>query len=321
MKRVCIVGCGAIGSLYAVHLARIVEVWAFVRREEHAIALKRDGLRVSGKHEFHVSLKATSRPEEIPDCDLAIVATKARQVEESFAPVGHHFNRGAVLSAQNGLGSEELIAEHTRGQIIRGTTFMSGTRHSDTHVQYELDTATWMGPFEPRHTPVAVVKEAAELVVAGGLKAEALPDARPAQWSKLIFNASVNGVSALTGLPHSPHFADETRPESLGHLLHDLIDEGNRVAEAAGVRLHEDPWAMNKIGAITNHPPSMLYDARHQLLTEVDFLSGAIAREARRAGVSAPLHTAVYQLIKGKEASWTYKEENRDAVVENGMAH
>jgi 2-dehydropantoate 2-reductase len=321
MKRVCIVGCGAIGSLYAVHLARVVEVWAFVRREEHALALKRDGLRVSGKHEFHVSLKATSRPEEIPDCDLAIVATKARQVEESFAPVGHHFNHGAVLSAQNGLGSEELIAEHTRGQIIRGTTFMSGTRHSDTHVQYELDTATWMGPFEPRHTPFAVVKESAELIVAGGLKAEALPDARPAQWSKLIFNASVNGVSALTGLPHSPHFADETRPASLGHLLHDLIDEGKRVAEAVGVRLYEDPWAMNKIGAMTNHPPSMLYDARHQLPTEVDFLSGAIAREARRAGVSAPLHTAVYQLIKGKEASWTYKEENKDAVVENGVAH
>jgi len=321
MKRVCIVGCGAIGSLYAVHLARVVEVWAFVRREEHALALKRDGLRVSGKHEFHVSLKATSRREEIPDCDLAIVATKARQVEESFAPVGHHFDHGAVLSAQNGLGSEELIAEHTRGQIIRGTTFMSGTRHSDTHVQYELDTATWMGPFEPRHTPFAVVKEAAELIVAGGLKAEALPDARPAQWSKLIFNASVNAVSALTGLPHSPHFADETRPASLGHLLHDLIDEGKRVAEAAGVRLHEDPWAMNKIGAMTNHPPSMLYDARHQLPTEVDFLSGAIAREALRAGVSAPLHTAVYQLIKGKEASWTYKEENKHAVVENGVAH
>jgi 2-dehydropantoate 2-reductase len=178
-----------------------------------------------------------------------------------------------------------------------------------------------MGPFEPRHTPVAVVKEAAELIVAGGLKAEALQDARPAQWSKLIFNASVNGVSALTGLPHSPHFADETGPASLGHLLHDLIDEGKRVAEAAGVRLHEDPWAMNKIGAMTNHPPSMLYDARRQLPTEVDFLSGAIAREAQRAGVSAPLHTAVYQLIKGKEASWTYKEENRVAVVENGMAH
>jgi len=186
MKRVCIIGCGAIGSLYAAHLARVAEVWALVRREDHAMALNHDGLRVSGKHEFHVALKATSRPAEIPDCDLAIVATKARQVEESFASVGHRFDRGAVLSAQNGLGSEEIIAEHTRGQVIRGTTFMSGTRHSDTHVQYELDTATWMGPFEPRHTPFSAVKEAADLLVAGGLKAEALSDARPAQWSKLI---------------------------------------------------------------------------------------------------------------------------------------
>jgi len=77
---------------------------------------------------------------------------------------------------------------------------------------------------------------------------------------------------------------------------------------------------MNKIGAMTNHPPSMLYDARHQLFTEVDFFSErSPARHGARES-SAPLHKAVYQLIKGKEASWTYKEENRDAVVENGMA-
>ena len=188
---------------------------------------------------------------------------------------------------------------------------MSGTKHSDTHVQYELDTATWLGPFEPRHTPEAAVKEAADLLNASGLKAEALPDARPAQWSKLIFNASVNGVSALTGLPHSPHFADEAEFSSLGHLLHELIDEGKRVANATGVTLHDDPWAMNKIGAMTNHPPSMLYDVRHQLPTEVDFLSGAIAREAERCGVPAPLHTSVYRLIKGKESGWNFKDENK----------
>jgi len=198
---------------------------------------------------------------------------------------------------------------------------MSGTRHSDTLVQYELDTVTWMGPFEPRNTPFSVVKEAAELIVASGLKAEAMPDARPAQWSKLIFNASVNGVSALTGLPHSPHFADETDSSSLGHLLRELIDEGRKVAEALGVKLYEDPWAMNRIGAMTNHPPSMLYDVRNQLPTEVDFLSGAIALQARRVGVEAPLHTAVYRLIKGKEASWTYKEYNKHAVVNNAVAH
>jgi 2-dehydropantoate 2-reductase len=313
MKRVCIIGCGAIGSLYAAHLARVAEVWAVVRRREHADALNREGLRVSGTHNFSVSLRATTDPKDLSDFDLGIVATKATQVRESIEVAGHRFDRGALISAQNGLGSEEILAQYTRGYVIRGTTFMSGTRHSDTHVQYELDTATWLGPFEPRGTPFPLVEEAAELLVKSGLKAEALKDARPAQWSKLIFNASVNGVSALTGLPHSPHFAAEEEFSDLGHLLHALIDEGKRVAAATGVTLHEDPWAMNKIGAMTNHPPSMLSDVRHQRLTEVDFLSGAIAREAQRVGVPAPLHTAIYRLIRGKEAGWTFKDENQPA--------
>src|SRR5437762_3339690 len=204
MKRVCIIGCGAIGSLYAAHLARVAEVWALVRRADHARALNRDGLRVSGKHNFSVSLKAAANPKELPDFDLGIVATKATQVEEAIAEAGKHFDGGAVISAQNGLGSEEIIARHTSGSVIRGTTFMSGTRHSDTHVQYELDTATWLGPYEPTNTPFSVVREAADLIVRSGLKAEALEDAKPAQWAKLIFNASVNGVSALTELPHCP---------------------------------------------------------------------------------------------------------------------
>jgi 2-dehydropantoate 2-reductase len=305
-KRICIVGCGAIGSLYAAHLASVAEVWAFTRRPEHARALEEKGLRVSGTHEFHARLRATSDAAQLPDCDFAIVATKATQMEEAVRPVARKFDRGAVLSAQNGLGCEEILARMTRSSVIRGTTFMSGTRHSDTHVQYELDTPTWMGPFEPANTPFATVKELADLLVAGGLKAVALEDARPAQWSKLLFNSAVNGVSALTGLPHSPHFADLSEESSLGHLLYDLLEEGKRVAAALGVRLHDDPWEMNKIGAQTNHPTSMLYDVQHQHPTEVEFLAGAVAREAHRAGVPAPLHAAIYRMIKAREASWTW---------------
>ena len=302
--RVCVIGCGAIGSIYAAHLARVAEVYAFVRREEHARALNEHGLRVSGTHNFSASLRAETNPGKLPEFDFGIVCTKAMQTEDAVRPVGHLFDGGVVISAQNGLGCEEILARHTKGYVVRGTTFMSGTRHSDTHVEYELDTATWLGPFEPRNTPFPVVKEAAELILASGLKAEALEDARPAQWSKLIFNASVNSVAALTELPHCPLFAKEDDFSDLGRLLHDLIDEGKRVAAALGIKLHEDPWEMNKVGAETNHPPSMLYDIKHHLPTEVDYLGGAIAREAERAGLSAPLHTALYRLIKGKEASW-----------------
>ena len=119
MKSVCIIGCGAIGSLYAAHLARVAEVWVLVRRKDHADALNREGLRVSGTHNFSVSLRATTEPADLPDFDLGMVATKATQVEESIAKVGNRFDRGALVSAQNGLGSEEILAEHTRGYVIR----------------------------------------------------------------------------------------------------------------------------------------------------------------------------------------------------------
>lgn len=315
IQRVCIIGCGSIGSLYAAHLAKVAEVWAFVRRPEHAAALNREGLRVSGTHSFHATLQASHDPSRLPEFDLGIVSSKATQTAEAVGPVAHLFKNGAILSSQNGLGGEEIIAELTKSRVMRGTTFMSGTRHTDTHVQYELDTATWMGPFEPTQTPFAAVQEAADLICAAGLKAVALRDARPAQWSKLIFNASVNAVSALTELPHSYHFALENEFADLGHLLHALMAEGKQVAAGLGIELHEDPWEMNKIGARTDHPPSMLYDVRHKLKTEVDFLGGAIAREAQRAGIAAPLHTALYRLMKGKEVGWSY-EGKKDAAVQ-----
>ncbi len=313
MKRVLIVGCGAIGSLYAAHLARVAEVWALVRREDHARVLNDQGLRVTGQRNLLAHVHSTGNPQELPEIDLAIVATKATHTRRAFAPVARLCDRAAVISAQNGLGSEEVLAELTRGYVIRGTTFMSGTRHSDCEVELELDQYTWLGPFEASGTPFAVVQEAADLMVAGGLKAIALEDARPAQWSKLIFNASVNAVSALTRLPHAPEFADERAPEALGHLLHELIDEGKRVALAGGIALHQDPWEMNRIGAQTNHPTSMLFDVEHELPTEVDYLCGAIAREAERAGVSAPLHSALWRLIKGVEAAWQ-SEKRRPAT-------
>jgi len=312
IRNVCVVGAGAIGSLFAAHLAKVTEVFAFVRRGEHADALNQHGLRVSGRHVFQVNLTATTIPEELPDFDLGIVSTKATQTEAAFAPVSNHFDNGCIISAQNGLGSEEVLAHLTPGQIIRGTTFMSGTKHSDTHVQYELNTATWLGPFEPSGTPYSKVQEAADLINKSGLRAEALEDARSAQWSKLIFNASVNAVAALTELPHCPLFSRENTPHDLGHLLRALLEEGKSVASAAGVELHEDPVEMNQLGSQTNHPPSMLYDIRNQLKTEVEFLGGAIAREAQRLGVSAPLHTALFQLVKAKETSWAWTDENKD---------
>ena len=204
----------------------------------------------------------------------------------------------------NGIGAEDVIRSHGAWPIVSGVTFMSGTRHSDTHVEYILDTETWLGPFE--ETPFEVVRDIASTLVASGLHAEALPDLRPAQWSKLIFNAAVNPTAALTGLPHDSHFAEEDDPGGLGHLVHGLVDEGKAVAAAAGVELHDDPWEMNVLATQRGsaHYPSMLEDVDARRPTEIELITGSIVREAARHDVPVPLNTLLYALVRGKEASW-----------------
>jgi 2-dehydropantoate 2-reductase len=303
--RACVVGAGVIGSLFAAHLATIGEVLVLTRRDDHARALNEEGLRVSGRHDFTARVTAAADPSSLPDFDVGIVATKATGLEEAAESLAGHFPQATMMTVQNGLGAEEAMRRHGEWELVSAVTFMSGTKYSDTHVEYILDTPTWLGPYGD--TPFARVQEIAQLLVDAGLKAEALPDLLPAQWSKLIFNATVNGVSALTGLPHDTHFAAEGEDSDLGHLVHGLVDEGKRVAAAAGVELHDDPWEMNVLATQRGsaHYPSMLEDVEARRPTEVELINGALVREAARCGVEAPLHTALYRLVKARESSYS----------------
>ena len=302
--RVCVAGAGVIGSLFAAHLARVADVSALVRRDEHAIALREQGLTVSGRADFTARLEAATSPDALPEPDLVILACKTLDLDAVAGRLAGHWSSAILMTVQNGIGADEVVARHGDWPILSAVTFMSGTRHSDTHVQYVLDTATWIGP--ARGTTPDDARSVASLIVSSGLQAEAFDDLRPAQWSKLIFNATVNTVAALTGLPHDAHFADVSEPSSLGNLVRALIDEGKAVAQAAGVPLREDPWEMNVLATQRGsaHYPSMLEDVEAHRRTEVDMITGALVREADRLGVPVPLHRTMERLIKAKEASW-----------------
>jgi 2-dehydropantoate 2-reductase len=302
--KICIVGCGAVGSLFAGHLAREgeAEVWAYDVSKEHTQAIRAKGLQISGAADFTAKLQATSNPAELPACDFGIVATKAIHTRKAIAETAHAFgNDSAVCSVQNGVGNEEILAEHVK-QVIRGTTFPAGHLIAPGHVGYDIKGDTWIGPFEPTQTPMGKVDELAGLLTRAGMSTIALPDARGAQWTKLIFNASTNPVGALTLLHHGA----ATRFSATGTLFNDLIAEGESVAKALGIELHGDPRQMVQKGANApgKHRASMLQDVSAKRETEVDFMNGAIVRWGEQAGVPTPLNRAMWELIKGLEHSW-----------------
>jgi 2-dehydropantoate 2-reductase len=305
IDRVCVIGAGTIGSLFAGHLAQVVDVSVLTRRREHADALTEHGLRVTGRSDLAASVQATSDPGELPDFDLGIIACKGTDLEAVVDSLAGRFAGATMMTVQNGLGAEAVVRRRGRWPLLSAITFMSGTRHSDTEVEYVLDTPTWLGPYED--TPLERAEEAAQLIVSAGLRAEAFADLRPAQWSKLIFNATVNGVAALTGLPHDWHFAAEAEPDDLGILVRGLIDEGKAVATTAGVTLGEDPWEMNLHATQRGsaHRPSMLEDVEGRRPTEVESINGALVREAERSDVSIPLQRSLYALVRGKERSYS----------------
>jgi len=304
--RVCVVGCGAVGSLFAANLAQLddVEVWAYDVSQAHVDAINANGLRLTGAGDVVGHPRATSDAATLPPCDFGIVATKAMHTEGAIAATAHAFTTGAVATVQNGVGNEEVVAGHV-ARVIRGTTFPAGKILEPGVVQWDVKGDTTLGPFEPKPARTDEIERLADACTRGGMPTAAVADARPAQWRKVIFNASTNPVGALTRLTHGRVCE---RPD-LRALVSALVDEGKAVAAAQGITLDADPEELIDHAArpeiAYGHKASMLQDVEARRATEIDFLNGGIARFGRQLGVATPLNDAITSLIKGLEASWS----------------
>ena len=300
------VGCGAVGSLFAANLAQLddVEVWAYDLDRAQVDAINANGLRLIGAGDVLGLVRATTDAGELPACDLGIVATKAMHTEPAIAVTAHAFAEGAVASVQNGIGNEETLARHVR-RVIRGTTFPAGKVVSPGVVQWDVKGDTTLGPFEPSPAASEEIERLADACTRAGMPTEAVTDARPAQWRKVVFNAATNPVGALTRLTHGR----ACERLDLRAVISGLVDEGRAVAAAQRITLDADPEEMIDHAArpdvAYDHKASMLQDVEARRPTEIDYLNGGIARFGRELGVPTPLNGAITALVKGLEDSWT----------------
>jgi 2-dehydropantoate 2-reductase len=303
--KVCIVGCGAVGSLFAANLATLddVEVWAYDLAQAHVDAINRDGLRLTGAGDVVGRPHATTDATELPPCDFGIVATKAMHSGAAISATAHAFANGCVATVQNGIGNEEVLARHV-DRVIRGTTFPAGKITAPGVVQWDVKGDTTFGPYEDKPAPFAEVRRLAEACTRAGMPAAAVEDARGPQWRKVIFNAATNPLGALTGLTHGRVCE---RPD-LRRLASQLVAEGKAVADAQGIVLDSDPEELIDYAArpevAYGHKASMLQDVEARRQTEVDYLNGGIAEFGRKLGVPTPAHESIWALVKGVEASW-----------------
>src|ERR1700733_10161777 len=157
--RVAVIGCGAIGSLYAAHLARVpgVEVWAVDPWAEHVAAMESRGLRVTGQADFTAAVHARTDGRDLPACDFGLVATKSVHTRAAVEGARAALASASVVSLQNGLGNEEVIAG-LLPRVIRGSIITPGAVAAPGVVRYDAPGDSWFGPFEPRPAALGEVE-------------------------------------------------------------------------------------------------------------------------------------------------------------------
>jgi 2-dehydropantoate 2-reductase len=301
--KIAIVGCGAMGSVYAALLgAAGHEVWAIDSWREHVEAMRSNGLRLEGASgDRTVRLHASTNAADAGVCDLVIIATKAMHVEPAAQASKSLLGPNtAVLSIQNGLGGPDTAArvlgkERVLVGVVGGFgASMRGPGHAH-HNGWELVRLGEMsGPVSSR------LKGVAEVWESGGFRVKCFDDIDQLIWEKLICNVCFSGTCALTERTIAEVMADADAWE----VASGCATEAYNVAKARGIRVDiSDPvqYVRDFGSKIPNARPSLLLDHLANRMSEIDAINGAIPVAAKPLGVAAPYNTVVCALVRAKE--------------------
>jgi len=301
--KIAIVGCGAMGSVYAALLADAGhQIWAIDSWREHVDAMHANGLRLEGKSgDRTVEVHATTDAAEVGPCDLVIVATKTMHVEQAAMSAKSLLGADTmVLSIQNGLGGPDTTARVLgRDRVMVGVVggfgaSMRGPGHAHHNGMELVRLGEFSGPVTPRLESVADVWRS------GGFNVKCFDDIDQLVWEKLICNVCFSGTCTITEMTVGEVMADANAWECASGCA----VEAYNVARARGIKLDIDEpvaYVRNFGSKIPNARPSMLLDYMAGRMSEIDAINGAIPPAAKAVDVAAPFNTVVSALVRAKE--------------------
>jgi 2-dehydropantoate 2-reductase len=299
--RVGIIGTGAMGSLFAAHLADAgAEVWAFDVWREQIEAIRRDGLIVQRDGQSRsVRLHATSAPAEAGPCGAVMVFVKYGQTAQAIEAAGPMIGPATlVVTLQNGIGNVDIIrARYPDNPLAFGLTTLTCelTGPGRIEASYKGRGETWLWP--DRGAPTPAMERLCATLTQGGIEAALSPEIALKIWKKLVVNCCLNTLCAIA----NQNVGDAVSDPAVWPFLDGVVEEIVAAAGLSGVPLRIDEaraFLRSVAGEARHHEPSMLIDIRNRRRTEIDCLNGAVLRICAQHGVAAPRNQALYALIR-----------------------
>lgn len=306
--KICLAGAGALGCALGGLLTEAGhEVWLVNRGLAQVNALREHGLRLRADGvDRVVPVRATTDYADIlassGAMDLVIVLVKSFHTREAITAalpvVGEHT---VVLSLQNGLGHEDVLAEVVgRSKVLAGKTYVGGVLLAPGHIIAGVaGKETLIGELDG--TLSERVQHIATVFNAAGLLTHASQNILGAMWDKLLVNVATGALSAITRLPYGELYQlPEVRVCGVA-----AVAEAMAVAAASGIALQttdpQQPWVKAAVGMPPEFKTSMLQSLEKGSVTEVDFVNGAVVRQGALCGVPTPVNQALLACLKGIE--------------------
>ena len=303
--KICILGAGALGcALGGVLTEAGNEVWLINRNADQVDAMNSRGLILrDGGVDRTVAVHAATTAQPAGVADLVVVLVKSFHTQQAMQAATSLVGPGTlVLSLQNGLGHEDILADIVgRERVLAGKTYAGGsqlgvghvnigTKGKDTHIG-ELD-----GAMTER------VQRIADVFNAAGLDTTVSDNIMGTIWDKLLINVATGAITGITGLPYGDLYK-QPELEACGVAA---VAEAMAVAKASGIRLSitEPSQAWHKAGAGLPYEfrTSMLQSLDKGSITEIDFVNGSVVRWGQRCGVPTPVNQTLVACMKGIES-------------------
>jgi len=310
--KIAVLGAGALGCAMGSCLSESGhEVWLINRREDHVETMNTLGLcvQVNGADRYtpvKAALHASHVAAQIGTVDLLLVLVKSFHTREAITSSTSIVGPDTVvLSLQNGLGHEDVLAEVVgRDKVMAGKTYAGGVMLGPGRIIRGTEgKETYIGELEGRMTDR--VQRVAAAFNAAGLITHISDNIMGTIWEKLLVNVATGALSGITRLAYGDLYqVPEVKTCALA-----AVQEAMDVARACGIGLSvndpEQPWLKAAAGLPPEFKASMLQSLEKGSVTEVDYVNGSVVRWGQKCGVPTPVNSTLVACLKGIERRFT----------------